>query len=101
MPIMTKSLPAPPYIVVLDNDRREICIETGSEEPTDCYESENGKSSVEVTWASDGLPIVQRACITNEHKYSLLIDWLGEAIAAALPEEYGDDHYLGVNHVIL
>lgn len=67
----------------------------GGETPDDWYELEDGRVEVGLTWASDGLPIVQEVVIRDSRYVTLIRDWVEEGIIQALPDSFKDDFYYG------
>lgn len=75
------------------NDRSLYVAFSDTSEISNVLESESGKSAAGIRFASDGLPIVVDVEIYDDAKYTLIEDWIEEAVEAALGDAHGDDYY--------
>lgn len=84
-----------PTTITLIPDVRGIIVNYGPKiDGGEAFVSENGSSTVTVKM-ENGIPVVSELFIQDSAKYTLIEDWLDEAIAAALGEKYDDNYYKG------
>lgn len=88
------------FTITFDRARRALLIRTGngnSAEPLELFISDNGRSAASVA-RHGGLPIVHDVELYDERRFSLIEDWITDALAAALGEQYDDNYVYGVDY---
>ena len=87
------------YALDLDLNDQTLIAYFSNREVKEWISLEHEDIDVGISWAEDGIPIVEQVYIRDARYVSLIDDWINDAIGKTLPDSYKDNHEKGYNHV--